>query len=180
MDPHGKSPTRQSVGSERDRQTYTKRELRRLFEKVLPQLLQKSASKWTKKELWQAIELHFKRPCGGLINSGSYDALEAKLKGEPVDPYYRLPPRNRGRPQKYPKETYQMQWEVTQQLRRQIATERGVAIDKVRYKEVARYMAERSFARKGLKGPDYKIQLLANKFQTHYKALNKKKTSGEI
>jgi hypothetical protein len=161
----------------------TKREVQRLqylFKKVLLHLLRKPALKWTKEELWQAIELFFKRPSGGMIHWRIYAALEAKLKGEPVDPYYFPLPRKKGRPVKLSKEEYKMQWESTQRLRQQIALERKVAIDKVRYKEVARRMAERSFANRGLEARDYEIRSLANRFETHYKALNKKKKSGEI
>ncbi len=105
-----------------------KREVQHLqhLEEVLPHLLRKPASKWTKKELWQAIELFFKRPSGGLINWRSYAALDAKLKGEPVDPRYFPLPRKKGRPQKYSKEEYRRHWQSTQQLRQEIATKRKV------------------------------------------------------
>ena len=181
MDPHGKTATRQKIGLRRVQSTaQPERELQRLFKEVLPHLLRKPASTWTKTELWQAVELYFKRPSGGLFNFSIYDALEAALKGEPVDPYYFLLSRKKGRAPKYTRDTYLFQWESMERLRLQIATEKKVAIDKVRYKEVAWRMSERAFANRGLKAPDFKIRLLATRYEIHYKALKKKKKTGEI
>jgi poly-gamma-glutamate capsule biosynthesis protein CapA/YwtB (metallophosphatase superfamily) len=56
------------------------RRLKRLFDQVLPELLRKPARKWTRDELRDAIELHLKRPFGGMINFERYVALEAKIK----------------------------------------------------------------------------------------------------
>ncbi len=57
---------------------------------------------------------------------------------------------------------------------------RKVALEKVHYKEVALRLAERSFANRGLKVPDFRIRALAARYETRSKALNKKKKSGEI
>ena len=156
------------------------RELQRLFDVELPRLLQKPASKWTKAEIWTAIKLHFKRPSGGLINWRIYAALDAKLRGEPVDPCYFPVSRKKGRPQKFAKEEYQRQLKSVERLRQQMAAEKRVAIDKVTYKQVARRMAERAFANKEPKVSERKLRELADRYAIHYKALNKKKKAGEI
>ncbi len=155
-------------------------ELQRLFDVELPRLLRKPTSKWTKADIWNAIALYFKRPSGGLINYGVYDTLEAKLKGEPDDPYYFPPPGKKGRPKKYTLETSQMQWNSMQRLRQQIAKEKKVAVEEVTYREVARRMAERAYADKDPKVPEFMVRKLADKYAIHYKSLIKKKKLGEI
>lgn len=68
-----------------DQTNRSERKLQRLFRDILPKLLSKPTSRWTKQEVWDAIELHFKKPNDrGIISRSSYQALEAKLKGGPV------------------------------------------------------------------------------------------------
>ena len=159
------------------------RERRRLFNlhhRFLSTLLSKPFSRWTKEELVAAIELHFHKPCNGVINGSSYDVLEAKLRLAsqrfPITPS-RKPS---GRPVKYTTTKYRMFWESTQKIRGQIALEQGVAVDKVTTRAVADRLAEYSFAKSERKPAAYELSRLSDRFVARIKYLNRMKKLGKI
>ena len=166
-----------------DQQTNrSERKLQRLFRDVLPKLLSKHTSRWTKQEVWNAVELHFKKPNdSGLIHRSGYQALEAKLKAGPVMARHPLLlPEKRGRPRLFTDEEYRKQLDAFESTRQFIASHLGIEIKKVSQKRVGWYMAKQALAKQGLNWPKHKVMKYSDELANHFKALNKKKRLGEI
>jgi hypothetical protein len=160
------------------------RKLHRLATKVLPLLLAKPSSRWTKQDLWDAIHLHFNRTRFGLIYwyvHPALDQLEAQLRAEPVagrDATYL--PKAPGRPRRYTVEQTRKHWEEVQALRKEIAQEVGLNVDKVQYLDVAECMARRSFAKRGIKPSLSEVRRLRDRFADYFKSLNRKAKLGKL
>jgi hypothetical protein len=157
-----------------------KHRLKRLYHQVLPRLLGKPPSKWTREELWSAVDLHFHKPFGGIFNLCTvYAALEEKLRRESGDTVKRHLRKGRGRPRRYSTEQYRKFFNDTQRIRKVLADERGVPISKVTDKDIARAIAETYCKKKGLTTQS-EIRKMTVRYATFIKGVNKKKKSGEI
>lgn len=156
------------------------RKLQRLFWEVREIVISKPACRWTKQELWHAIELFLKRPFDGLLNSFFYFQLESKLRGEPASSLHPPLPEKRGRRKRRTDEEYRTHMQVTENLRRTLAQERGQEIQKITYKDVARRLAEHHLSGHKISPPEYQITRQAHKYEDYIKYLKKKRKRGEI
>jgi hypothetical protein len=154
----------------------TNRKSNYLFKTLVPRLLQKPASRWTKDELRDAIWLHFNRPNGGLITASSMQELEARLRGGSNEKSFpRL--KRRGRPPLMTEDKYRWMYQKTEELRQRMAQEKQVPVTD---KQVARRVAEKLLRKDGRPSPpEYKIIELARHCENRIKAFRKKLKAGE-
>jgi hypothetical protein len=157
-----------------------KHRLERLYHQVLPRLLSKPPSRWTREELWAAIELYLHKPFGGTLNLCTvYAALEEKLRRESGKTERRHLRKGPGRPRRYSIEQYRHFSNGVEKIRQMFANQRGLEVSKISDKEIARALAEDLCSSRGVTA-NFEIDLMANKYATFIKGVKKKRKSGEI
>lgn len=152
-----------------------------LFKTTLPILLRKPPSKWTKDEIWNAVWLYFHPPKGGLLLiGGPLRDLEDRLMGRSRKE--RIPSRNpRGRTPRFTRERYEYFARRGEEIRREIASEKGIPPVRVPDALVAKVLANMRAKNRGKAIPNlYTVKRWEDEYKTFFKGLKKKVKSGEI